>query len=252
MKDVLRFLVPVISGVGLGGGAVVAFLGILSPAPSSRAAFLPVPPADSIPAPPPVLEFFGLPCATADDASASPGPSIGSAVVRYLPVQGKCIAGFDATSTLQDIRGWTRSVSGEIRFDPRRLEETVSSEIVVEGRTLVTGDDDRDQEIHRHLESGGGTRLKFTLSRLTRGDPAGTAGSFVAKGTLEVNGKTVQVESPGSFELRRDGHLQVKGEFRVRMSQFGITPPVTALVVRVDDEVQVWFELWAKPERRDR
>jgi polyisoprenoid-binding protein YceI len=168
-------------------------------------------------------------------------------------VKGKCVAGFDATSTLHDFRGWTTGVSGEIRFDPRRLEETATATFVVDARSLDTGDQDRDLEMHRdHLRSGTYPELKFTLSRFNRADPARTDGAFFLKGDLEIRGTSVPIEGPGTFEIRPDGYLHVKGEFRARMSQFGIAPPVTALIIRVGDEVTLWFELWAKLERSDR
>lgn len=248
MNKVLRSVLPALAGLSLGAGGLLA---LQSAAPRATA------PAISPPASPPVrspvVEFFGFPCATADEAAAG-APAAGPAPgVRYVPVPGKCVAGFDATSTLHDFRGWTSSVTGEIRFDPGRLEETATAEIVVDARTLDTGDKDRDQEMHRdHLASIANPQFKFTLSRFSRIDPKRTDGPFLLKGALEILGKSVQVESPGTFELRQDGHLHVKGAFRVRMTQFGITPPVTALVLRVDDEVGVWFELWAKLERKDR
>ena len=249
MKKIARIGGWVVLGMILGGGGV---LGLQALGPRSSPPSAPPPPA-SPQAPPPraAVEFFGLPSATAEEVRPS-APPLTETVRRYVPIKGSSVAGFDATSTLHDFRGWTPDVSGEIRFDPARLEETAHAEIVVGARGLDTGDKDRDKDMHEHLESQGFPTFKLKLSRFVRTDPIRMDGPFVLHATLEIRGKAVEVESPGTFELRPDGHLHVKGEFRVRMSQFGITPPVTALVIRVADEVKVWFELWAKPERKER
>jgi polyisoprenoid-binding protein YceI len=246
MKKFLRTVLPFVGGMALGAGGL---LGLQALAPSHSPPSIPPPSAAEVAPPvPPTLEFFGLPSATADEAvPGAPAPS----VLRFVPMKGKCVAGFDATSTLHDFRGWTPDVTGEIRFDPARLEETAVAEIFVDARALDTGDRDRDKEMHEHLESAGYPRFKLTLTRFTPLNPSRGDGPFLLKATLEIRGKAVPVESPGTFELRPDGLLHVKGEFRVRMSQFGITPPVTAVVIRVEDEVKVWFEIWAKPERKE-
>ncbi len=247
MKKIVRIGGWVVLGMIVGGGGI---LGLQALGPVSSPPAVPPPPSESPPPAPsrPTFEFFGLPSATAEEAR----PVAVETVRRYVPIPGNSVAGFDATSTLHDFRGWTRGVSGEIRFDPDRLDETAAAEIVVDARGLDTGDKDRDKDMHAHLQSQGYPAFKLTLTRFVRPDPSRGDGSFVLHANLEIRGKSVPVESPGTFELRPDGHLHVKGEFRVRMSQFGITPPVTALVIRVDDEVKVWFELWAKAERKKR
>jgi polyisoprenoid-binding protein YceI len=250
MRKLLRIGGAVLAGMFLGSGGILA---LQSLGPRSSPPAVP-PPAPSVepPTPIPTVEFFGLPAGTTEDAALSAPPTPGPVLQRYVPVKGNCVAGFDATSTLHDFRGWTPDVSGEIRFDPLRLEETAGADILVDARGLDTGDPDRDKDMHEHLQSQGYPTFKLTLTRFVRPDPARKDGPFVLHADLEIRGKSVSVEAPGVFELRPDGLLHVKGEFRVRMSQFGITPPVTAVVIRVADEVKVWFELWAKPERKTR
>jgi polyisoprenoid-binding protein YceI len=249
MKKIVRIGITVVLGMILGGGGILG-LQARGPRPSPPDVLRPAsaPPPS---APRASFEFFGLPSATAEEARPSVAAET-DPLRRYVPIQGSSVAGFDATSTLHDFRGWTRGVSGEIRFDPGRLEETAAAEIVVDARGLDTGDKDRDKDMHEHLQSRGYPTFTLKLIRFVRTDPSRREGPFILHADLEIRGTSVPVEAPGTFELRPDGHLHVKGEFRVRMSQFGITPPVTALVIRVADEVKVWFELWAKPERKER
>jgi polyisoprenoid-binding protein YceI len=154
------------------------------------------------------------------------------------------VAGFDGTSTLHDFRGWTKNVTGWIEFGPGRIDSTAKAAFVVDARTLDTGDKDRDRAMHEeHLESARYPDMKFTLS----GFHSEPGGSCTIRGTLEIHGHSRSVEMAGSFELRPDGVLHVKGQVNAKMSEFGITPPSKVLVIRTADEIRVWFEAWAAP-----
>src|SRR6187549_65030 len=183
MKKILRTGGWVVIGMLLGSGGILG-LQALGPRPSPPA----VPPPPS--APPAAtrraaVEFFGLPSATADEARPST-PEATDPVRRFVPIRGSSVAGFDATSTLHDFRGWTRGVTGQIRFDPSRLEETAGAEILVDARELDTGDKDRDKEMHAHLQSQGYPNFKLTLNRFVRPDPARKDGPFVMRADLEI------------------------------------------------------------------
>jgi len=234
------------------------------PAPASRTPREPeLPP----PAPPPphgpevpIGEFFGFPVETLDRAvnvpappprvepsvvsPAPPAPPAPPALVHLETLPGKGVAGFDGTSTLHDFRGWTKSVSGWIDYEPGRIDATAKAVFVVDARTLDTGDKDRDRAMHdEHLESARYPEMKFTLSEFRSGED----GSCTIRGTLEIHGRSRSVEMAGSYLVRADGLLHVKGQVRAKMSDFGITPPSKVLVIRTADEIKVWFEAWAAP-----
>jgi polyisoprenoid-binding protein YceI len=160
------------------------------------------------------------------------------------PLEGRSVAGFDGSSTLHDFRGWTKKVTGEVEFEPARIDETAKATFVVDARTLDTGDPDRDKAMHEeHLESVKFPEMRFTLSEFR------TTGKGVCsiRGTIEIHGQSRPAEFTGTFELRPDRVLHVKGELRTKMSEFGITPPSKVLIIRTADEIKVWFEVWAAP-----
>jgi polyisoprenoid-binding protein YceI len=205
--------------------------------------------------PPPraVAEFFGFPVETLQQAPEPPPPPPPATAAeppkprpretpRYLPIPEKCVAGFDGSSTLHDFRGWTRAVTGEVRFEPDRIEATAKASIVVDARTLDTGNPDRDKDMHELLQSEKFPEFRFSLESF-RPD---AGGAFTMKGSLEIRGQSRPVEIPGTFTLRADGLLHAKGEFRAKMSDFGIQPPSAMLVIRTSDDIKIWFELWAR------
>ncbi|HVR87106.1 MAG TPA: YceI family protein, partial [Planctomycetota bacterium] len=208
----------------------------------------------------PLGEFFGFPVETLDRAAkaAAPAPRVLPSVVPVPPaappvlpavvhletLPGKCVAGFDGTSTLHDFRGWTKSVSGWIEYEPGRIDPTAKAAFVVDARTLDTGDKDRDRAMHEeHLESARYPEMRFTLSEFH----SAPGGSCTIQGTLEIHGHRRPVEMAGTYLVRPDGLLYVKGQVLAKMSDFGITPPSKVLVIRTADEIKVWFEAWAAP-----
>jgi polyisoprenoid-binding protein YceI len=232
----------------------------LGAAPPPLESQAPEPPSRT---PEPIGEFFGFPVETLERATGPqlqprplprppqpPAPTPASApsppvAVRLLAMPGKCVAGFDGTSTLHDFRGWTKSVTGWIEFEPGRIDATAQAAFTVDARTLDTGDQDRDQAMHgEHLESARYPEMKFKLS----GFHSTPGGSCAIRGTLEIHGQSRTVEMAATFEVRPDGIVHVKGQGNAKMSDFGITPPSKVLVIRTADEIKVWFEAWAAPQ----
>ena len=219
-------------------------------------------PPDVVAAKPPAgPEFFGFPVGSAERApepapepkpeprpepkpEPKPKPAPVPVIVRLRLMKDRCVAGFDGKSTLHDFSGWTKSVTGEITYEDGRLAETAKASVTVDARTLDTGDADRDAEMHeKHLESGKHPEMKFELWSIKMTG----ANTMDMSGTLEIHGTKKAVTIPCEVKLRHDKYAWVKGEIKAKMTDFGIEPPVKAGVIKVDDEIRVWFEAWAEP-----
>ena len=251
MKNTMKNLAWLGVGAAFGVGASVALREAtraplapitldlsLPPPPGAAGTPEPSPPSPAPPPRPPAFDFFGFEVPGPESAAAP-----AATLERFELMKDRCAAGFDATSTLHDFRGWTKSVRGSIQFEKDRLEETAAALVSVDARTLDTNNPDRDREMHADfLNSDKYPEFRFELKEFRRT----SAGSCRMKGTLEIRGVAREVEMSGVFEPREDGYLRVKGELRTKMSDFGISPPVTALVIRVDDEIRIWFEIWAR------
>lgn len=247
----LRSLSLLVCGaiLGAGGGALVYKSLQVKPRPRPA---LPEPPGIG----PEVVaelaavgpEFFAFPVPSANRRSSAPEPASPSPTARPLIqlrlMDGRCIAGFDGTSSLYDFTGWTKAVTGEGTYELGRLAETAKAWVVADARTLDTGDAERDAEIHsEHLESAKFPQIRFELAQLKM---TGTE-SGVAVGTLEIHGVRQNVTVSCTIRMRLDGYVHMTGEVRARMSVFGIRPPSKLGVVKVADELRFWFEIWAEP-----
>ena len=85
------------------------------------------------------------------------------------------------------------------------------------------------------------TEIKVTDNKRKAGDPI----LFDTKGTLNVNGKPVPVSMQVSIAKGDEDKLKVSGKTKLRMSQFGISPPapkITLGLITTDDEVSVEFD----------
>ena len=85
------------------------------------------------------------------------------------------------------------------------------------------------------------TEMKVTHSKRKAGDPI----LFDTKGTLNVNGKSVPVSMQVSISAGANGNLKVSGKTKLRMSQFGISPPAPKIalgLITTGDEVSVEFD----------
>jgi polyisoprenoid-binding protein YceI len=234
----------------IGAGAVLAFQFLtasferprLSPPPAAERpplAYVEPGPAKAPQGP----DFFGFPLNRTERAARP------SELMRFVPMQGRCAAGFDATSTLHDFSGSTTAITGHIEFEKGRHESTAKAEIVVDARTLDTGNKDRDQDMHETtLESAKYPEVRFVLTSVAMKTPGALSGDLTMRGTIEIHGVKREVEIPAVGELREDGYLHGKGQFKALLTDFGMTPPTKLGFIKVRDEIVIWFELWAEPE----
>ena len=92
------------------------------------------------------------------------------------------------------------------------------------------------------------TEMKVTDSKRKAGDPI----LFDTKGTLNVNGKSVPVSMQVSISEGDNGNLKVSGKTKLRMSQFGISPPAPKIalgLITTGDEVSVEFDWFVAPKK---
>lgn len=160
--------------------------------------------------------------------------------VRYRlgPAQGTL--SFKATSRLVDADGRFHRFSGEVRVDPNALDQAVVT-LVVEAASVDTGirrrDDHLQSEDFFHVERF--PHITFTSRRVAPAD-----GKVLVTGDLTLHGVSREVAVP--VELERSAvALRVRGEFTIRMSDYGMTYRSWFNPLR--DEVRILFDLRGVP-----
>src|SRR5262245_32508937 len=167
---------------------------------------------------------------------------------RWAPVPGKCHVSFDASYPLGDFMGHTEDVTGEFFADLADLRQGVSGTLQVNPAALRTGIDGRDRDMRRVLEVERYPEIRFTVERVDPSFPSVSDRSDVLvtiNGTMLIHGVERQMAFPGRVRLR-DERLWVRGENRLKMTDFGIKPP-RKLLLQVADTVLVSFDVVLAP-----
>lgn len=183
-------------------------------------------------------------------APAPPPPRPPPRTLFKLDAKGSKV-GFDGSSSLHDFTGATTALKGEVEFRLDAPADAPRAFVEVDARTLDTGNSSRDKDMHHDcLESAKWTTMQFKIESLADlKTESATRFQARARGTFTCHGRERKVEAPFKAELSGAAGLRIEGELRIKMSDFGITPP-TALggLIKTHDDVRVWFVLEARSE----
>jgi polyisoprenoid-binding protein YceI len=156
-------------------------------------------------------------------------------------------AGFEADSTLHAFTGETQRVQGLVHADLARLAETAGGSVWFLVKDLSTGKEDRDENMMGDLEAERFPRISFQLDGLTGSLAAAGVSALEASGSFTIHGMTQPRVFPVTLERVAGGGLHVRGELHFLQTDHGIEPHSTFGLVKVHDEVKVWFDLSLEP-----
>lgn len=160
--------------------------------------------------------------------------------VRYRlgPAHGHIV--FKATSRLVDADGRFHRFGGEVRVDPKAREQAVVS-LAIDAASVDTGIRRRDDHLRSEdfFDVTRFPQITFTSRRV-----APAEGKILVTGDLVLHGMTREVAVPVELELSA-GALRARGEFAVRMSDYGMTYRSWFNPLR--DEVRILFDLRGVP-----
>ena len=147
---------------------------------------------------------------------------------------------FKATSRLVDADGTFHRFAGEVRVDPKALEQAVVS-LAIDAASVDTGilrrDDHLRSEDFFHVTRF--PQITFASRRVAPAD-----GKVLVTGDLTLHGVSREVTVPVELELSA-GALRARGEFTIRMSDYGMTYRSWFNPLR--DEVRILFDLRGVP-----
>ena len=174
-----------------------------------------------------VLLLLGASPTRADTVRYPLGPSHGN-------------VSFKATSRLVDADGRFHRFGGEVRMDPKALEQAVVS-LTIAAASVDTGilrrDDHLRSEDFFHVTRF--PQITFASRRVAPAD-----GKVLVTGDLTLHGVSREVTVPVELEFSA-GALRARGEFAIRMSDYGMTYRSWFNPLR--DEVRILFDLRGVP-----
>lgn len=186
--------------------------------------------------------------------SAPASPAASAATGRYVIIPERSTASYAVREKFINRElpslaiAKTSAIRGELVLGAAGVGPSTVS---VDLRTLVSDSDRRDAMLRRRyleseryplaefqLQSAQGDALKFAEGRQAR---------FQLTGMMRLHG----VERPLTWEvtgLQQDGHLVWAATTQFKLTDFGITPPDIAGMLKADDLATVTVNLTARPE----
>ena len=167
---------------------------------------------------------------------ASAPAQAGRAVPAGTVAQGKL--SFDGRASVGDFIGTTTTVTGEITGGPEL--DAVRGWVEAPVATLKTGNDRRDRDLNKSMESAEHPTMRFDLDGVTA---AGTGDSVpvTLKGRLTLHGVERAVELPGLARFGSD-QVQVRADFPLNLKDYkigGLTKMMGMLRMYEDIKVHV-------------
>lgn len=182
--------------------------------------------------------------------------------VRYASQPGGSKATVAGDSS---IHAWTMEsgvIGGTMEVDPNFPESALTNAVAAKPvasvyvplRTLKSGKSTMDDRMQETMSVTNYPKIEYRLIELKPKSPSSAVGplKFDAVGALTIVGKTITNTMPVTIE-KKDGKLKVVGSTPLKLSQFGIKPPVIALPLLPDisvyDDLKVDFE-WSLAQKK--
>ncbi len=171
----------------------------------------------------------------------------------------------EGTSTLHAWHVESKSVDGAIEIEEAFLTDpslaSVASlhagpspkvTLTIAVAELASGNDRMDRLMREALLASKHPSIRFAAKEIQL--PKGTVGSgkfnLQARGDLSIAGTTKEVAFPVEVERAADGKTTVAGKVPLKMTQFGIKPPVAMLgTLKTGDDITVSFRWVVAPNR---
>ena len=181
-------------------------------------------------------------------------PAAAFAQTYSFDVDGKFVnIAFESRMDVEDILGTSHSVSGHVRLTG---DSGGSFKLEVPVDTLKTGIDMRDEHLRpaHWLDAEKHPKISFegdSVRSLGNGKYAIT-GNFTLHGvsrelTVTIDSREIPKERAASLGMGDTAWMRVRGEFTVKLSDFGVRIPGMA-AAKVNDEWTVKVSLFAKGE----
>jgi len=170
--------------------------------------------------------------------SVASSASAAQQTLRIEPAASR--VSFTLKSTLHTVDGRLTLTRGEIRFDPSTGE--ASGEVVLDARQTETGNQERDEKMHRKvLESELFPEIVFAPERITGEVPSTGEGQIGLEGTVTVHGTSHPI-AVAARVTREGDRVHAVAALPIPYVEWGMKDP-SVLVLRVAKEVNVELEI---------
>jgi polyisoprenoid-binding protein YceI len=152
--------------------------------------------------------------------------------------QGKL--SFDGRATAGNFTGTTTTLSGKLQGS--RLSQ-VRGWVEAPVQTLATGNQRRDRDLNKSMESDKYPSIRFELTDVTGGNAQGDSLNVVLHGRFIIHGVTREATVPASIAFHPEG-IQVRGQTPLNLKDYKIGGLSKGLgLFRMYEEIVVHVDL---------
>lgn len=147
---------------------------------------------------------------------------------------------FDGRATAGNFTGTTSTVTGAMHGG--RLSD-IRGWVEAPVRTLATGNQRRDRDLNRSMESGKYPTIRFELTGVAAPRTARDSVNVMLHGRFIIHGVTREARVPGSVEFHDEG-IRVRGETPLNLKDYKIGGLSKALgILKMHQEIVVHLDL---------
>ncbi len=159
--------------------------------------------------------------------------------VRPAPLDSGRVTFLIHSTIVGAIQGWVRVARASFTGD--RLG-AVRGSVVVRVADMQTGNGTRDRHLREAMRADSFPEIRFDLDAVEPDSAGADTAAAILEGRLTICGITRSVRARSSVALTSAG-TDVAATFPLDMRDYGIRPPVRALVLRVSPDVVVAVRL---------
>ena len=153
---------------------------------------------------------------------------------------------FDGHASVGDFVGTTRTVTGEITGAAELTE--VRGWVETPVKTLKTGNDHRDRDMNKSMESDQYPAIHFDLEGVTVGAETGDSATINLHGTFKIHGVARVVDLPATVAFLPQG-FRLRSDFPLNLKDYHIGGLTKFLgVLKMYPDIQVHIDLWFRSE----
>jgi polyisoprenoid-binding protein YceI len=147
-----------------------------------------------------------------------PAVTVAQSPVRDATVDSGTLS-FDGRATAGDFLGVTTTVTGELRGGSD--VGAVRGAVEVSVATLKTGNDHRDRDLNKSMESDKYPTIRFELTGVTPTDARGDTMLVTLQGVFRIHGVARDASLPAEVRLTADS-IRVHSDFPLNLKDYSI------------------------------
>lgn len=153
------------------------------------------------------------------------------------------------TSTLHDWKCPTNKMKakGDITLAGSELQAVNSIWVEADALSIKSDKEDMDDKIYEALKTEEFKNITFNMTKVKSMTKKGAEWVLETSGKLTIAGKTNEVDMTVKATVDASGNVTFKGEKKLLMTAFGMTPPKAMLgMIKAGDEIKLDFTLTLK------